>query len=227
MQKTTDYAKIKIPANRAVCEKHVMNLVELNKENNLLDCYPIIVNEKLELFDGQHRLECAKRLGPPVYFIEKAGLKINAQNLLRLNDSSKAHSLEDKIEIATRYRVPEILKARKIWEEEPRIQITTAVELLGGWCTGGHIKGSISKGTYRVRNETKYKRLVAYLHNLTDLSDEMKLVIWKKAFIHSIAKFMSNYPERLDSLVEHQALLIPRGTRVEYLNDMLDASEEK
>lgn len=44
---------------------------------------PILVNEKMEIIDGQHRLEAAKRLGIPIYFIIKAGA--GSDEVMQLN----------------------------------------------------------------------------------------------------------------------------------------------
>jgi hypothetical protein len=48
---------------------------------------PIIVNEKKQIIDGQHRYEVVKTLKKPVYFIEIAGLKL--PEVHRLNNNTK------------------------------------------------------------------------------------------------------------------------------------------
>ena len=57
--------------NRLVSEKHVQNLMQGIKKNNQLEINPIVVNSSWEVIDGQHRLEVAKRLKIPIYYVKK------------------------------------------------------------------------------------------------------------------------------------------------------------
>lgn len=70
MEKTKDYSIFKImkSGNRKVDERHVKRLVEVVAKENLLHTKPIIVNKKMEVLDGQHRLEVAKILNVPIYY---------------------------------------------------------------------------------------------------------------------------------------------------------------
>lgn len=49
--------------NRKVVEKHVQSLMRrMQEQGNLTTHFPIIVNERMEVIDGQHRLEALRRL---------------------------------------------------------------------------------------------------------------------------------------------------------------------
>jgi hypothetical protein len=48
---------------------------------------PILVNEKYQVIDGQHRLEAIKQLGLPVYFIRHKGLGLDI--VQKLNSNAK------------------------------------------------------------------------------------------------------------------------------------------
>ena len=76
--KTTDYSIFKkINGNRGISHSHVTKLTAAIARRNLLQLFPIIVNEKMEIVDGQHRLWAAKRLKLPIYYekMKEAGLE--------------------------------------------------------------------------------------------------------------------------------------------------------
>ena len=69
---TTDYSKFKvITGNRMLNRRNLSKLLKSIDEELLV--IPIIVNEKMEVCDGQHRLECCRLLKKPVYFIIQEG----------------------------------------------------------------------------------------------------------------------------------------------------------
>ena len=65
---TSDYDQFTyLVGNRDIVNKHVKSL-SAEIDNRDLEI-PIIVNEKMEVCDGQHRLEAYKVLGKPVPYI--------------------------------------------------------------------------------------------------------------------------------------------------------------
>ena len=73
---TTDYGKFKILiTNRIVIDKVVKKLVKSMLESGWIGA-PIVVNERMEVIDGQHRIAAAERIGIPVHYIVMEGLTI-------------------------------------------------------------------------------------------------------------------------------------------------------
>lgn len=73
--KTNDYSLFKsIMANREIDEKHVNRLAKSIARKNLLYIRPLIVNEKMQIIDGQHRLAAAKQIKATVHYIKVDGL---------------------------------------------------------------------------------------------------------------------------------------------------------
>jgi hypothetical protein len=82
---TTDYSIFRtLTGNREPKSPHVKRIAKSMKEKQLL--VPIIVNEKMELIDGQHRFLACKSLGLPVYFIIQNGYSI--PEVQRINTAS-------------------------------------------------------------------------------------------------------------------------------------------
>lgn len=91
---TRDYDKFVFnKKNRGVNKVHVSNLVESIQNNNLLFAQPILVNDKYEIIDGQHRLCAAQKLGERIYYIIKPGLSI--EDAIALNINTKNWGYKD------------------------------------------------------------------------------------------------------------------------------------
>lgn len=71
MKSTTNYDMFKFrDDNRTkIRKRHVDTLAESIQRNNQLEKHPIVVNQDMEIINGQHRLCAAKELGIPVYYI--------------------------------------------------------------------------------------------------------------------------------------------------------------
>jgi hypothetical protein len=83
--KTSNYSLFTpIYGNRPTNPKHIKEIVESINENGMLKTL-VIVNEKFEVIDGQHRLNGAKETGNPVYFIMVNGYTLDQVRALNLN----------------------------------------------------------------------------------------------------------------------------------------------
>jgi hypothetical protein len=81
---TTDYGQFKIlDENRVVSAPHVLRLAKSLAQNpEFLKFRPVLVNEKMEVIDGQHRLRACEKLGIPVYYVVGDSLDISAAQRL-------------------------------------------------------------------------------------------------------------------------------------------------
>lgn len=96
MQKTSDYSIFKkLPGNREIDACNLKKITASLKTNNMLEFRPLLVNDKMEVIDGQHRLEAAKALGLEVYFTIKT--ECAPLDMVLLNNAQKGWVLEDYI----------------------------------------------------------------------------------------------------------------------------------
>jgi len=83
---TNDYDMFQtIEGNREINKLHVKRLKDSISEKYIT--VPIIVNEKNQIIDGQHRFQSAKELEKPVYYIKVNGLGL--KDVHRLNTNTK------------------------------------------------------------------------------------------------------------------------------------------
>lgn len=88
---TKDLGQFKImDGNRAIDRNHVSRLKESLKitGNSLLKQRPIIINDKGEIVDGQHRFVACSELGLPIYYVNTNNYNLNEVMVLNCNNKN-------------------------------------------------------------------------------------------------------------------------------------------
>jgi len=86
--KTSDLSIFKqIDGNRVPNLQHIKRLTESIRVYGM-KCNPILVNENMEVIDGQHRLMAAKEAESFVYYIINNGYSLNEVHTLNLNQKN-------------------------------------------------------------------------------------------------------------------------------------------
>lgn len=138
---TTNYEQFKILTdNRDINSLHVKRLVESFNEMHLVS--PIIVNEKMEVIDGQHRLQASKETGVPVYFIMVLGYGI--KEVQRLNANQKNWTKLDFLEMYCAQGKKAYVEFRDFMEQFPELSFQACERILTGYSKGtrsGHVNG--------------------------------------------------------------------------------------
>lgn len=96
MESTTNYNLFKQhESNRDIREheEYIQKLMKSIDKENLLHLRPILVDRNYRVIDGQNRLECAKRLQVPVYYIVDD--KIDSRSMFTINQNQNKWSNED------------------------------------------------------------------------------------------------------------------------------------
>jgi len=87
IQTTEDYSQFKtIESNRKLQAGHVNKIMASISMHNLLPWNPILVTPKMEVIDGQHRLEAARRLHLPISYVVVPNTSLNDMQLLNYNN---------------------------------------------------------------------------------------------------------------------------------------------
>lgn len=96
IMKTNNYDLFKmVKGNRRVNQANYSKIIKSMKEEQLI--IPIVVNEKYEIIDGQHRFLASKDLGKPVYYFVVNGYGID--QVKRANIASSNWKKEDYLEM--------------------------------------------------------------------------------------------------------------------------------
>lgn len=212
---TTDYDKFKfLGSNRGVVESHVKKLKKSMRENPLV--VPIIVNEKGEIIDGQHRFTASKELGIPVYYfvVPNYGIK----EVQRANTNSVNWSAKDRMDSFVAAGEEEYIKFNKMTlKHELRLEYLIMIFAKIQNMPVKSIKYEFNNGTFTTEGADEVKEFFEDL----ELFKEFKKYR-TRSFILAFSElyFHENYDhDRMVKKFEmYSAYLKECRTKVEYLN---------
>ena len=153
--------------NRDIDKTHVALLVVSMKKNGQL--MPIVVNEKLEVIEGQHRLQACMELDIPVAYI--ISIKASSKDVAIMNNSQKGWKNKDFLKHFSHKNhsnCAEYRKVKRFFDTYP-LPFAIGVMLLAGWNSyeSGSKAGpmpSFRDGTFKINDlldaETKAGQLV-------------------------------------------------------------------
>jgi hypothetical protein len=150
---TTEYSAFKtLDGNRNL---NPANLARLKKsmQGELLQV-PIIVNEKMEIIDGQHRFESCKDLGLPLCFIIVKGYEL--PQVHKLNAIARNWSLHDYLDSYADLGLNDYILAKKFMLKY-KIPINACLQMLSGTNTGGgyNSKTVFTEGAFKIKDYSK------------------------------------------------------------------------
>lgn len=184
---TTDYSLFKtLEGNRSVQKLHVKRLKDSFQIQKLQS--PIIVNEKFEIIDGQHRFNASKDLGLPVDYIvcNNYGLK----EVQQLNSNSSNWKSMDYLNAFCDMGHQEYIKFRNFMNEYPDFGFRACEMLLTLRSTGR------KQGVDRENAETKNGRvLIKYFENGELEIPDLKLSKKYAAMLMQIKPFFTEFAQ--------------------------------
>lgn len=125
---STDYDSfIILDENRDVVKSHLLKLIKSISEKNFLHLFPIIINNKKEVIEGQHRLFASKELGVPIYYI--VDNNIQSFDIAMVNSNRKAWKADDYIKFYAKRGNKSYISLSKFRKEFPKITIGSALKL--------------------------------------------------------------------------------------------------
>jgi ParB-like nuclease domain len=172
--KTENYELFKkIVSNRDIIEPHVKTLMQSIKTRNMLEFRPILVNKKMGVVDGQHRLEAAKRLVIPVYYTICETAKIEDVMILNLTQRNwNAHDYVNYYAENGNENYDRLRSFCKRFDMEPQ----SAVRLIKGLSmSGGYIIKVIKMGEFVYPTDgNREKEVIQIIQNTRLAIDFMK-----------------------------------------------------
>lgn len=167
------------PSARNISPARLEMLKAAIQKKNLLPYFPIIVDNTLVVIDGQRRLEAAKTLGLPVYYIMCNNISIRMLSLA--GGVTKAWALRDYLSHFCALGVPGYLELKKFFDKNKEIVgLHECLFLLaggGGWYKP---KDDFRRGMYVPRKVTEAQK---HVDRLALISDRrlMKIVNFQRA----------------------------------------------
>lgn len=197
--KTLHFEKfVVLELNRPLIDIHVKNLMDAILNNpQLTELSPIVVNEKLAVIDGQHRLEAHKRLYSlghvfPIHYIIREGF--NIKDAQQMNSLSKTWGLVDYARIEAQTN----LNYRLFMNEIGTRKLTAETVIL--YLSGKASKHSgFKKGQFQIKEVARAEEMFDNLCEVGELLQKEKItpaMFWKStSFTRALYNIMncSNY----------------------------------
>jgi hypothetical protein len=129
IKSTRNYSIFKKKQDNREIDRALVNRLKVSmSKRNLLHLEPIIVNDDMEIIDGQHRFESAKELGLEIsYQIET---NLDGEDMILLQ-THKSWGTEDYFNYYCKNNYPEYLKLKK-FRADQGISVSLAVRILRG-----------------------------------------------------------------------------------------------
>lgn len=146
IQVTADYSQFKLMnGNRAISGKRVKKIEDSIRLVGFVPA-PIVVNEKMEIIDGQGRFMALKKLGMPIYYIVVPGTGL--QECIAMNISNTNWKLIDYIKSFADYGDINYIRLSKLIDDHSGIGIDNILT-----AATGHIDNKskgLKEGTFKL-----------------------------------------------------------------------------
>lgn len=215
MNSTQDYSIFKeFTSNREVDEKHVKRLMKSIQRRNLLHVRPISVDKEMNVIDGQHRLEAARRMGIPVYFEQS---DMSDDDISMLNSNQKNWSAIDYINHYTVKKVAAFSKLSSLISAHPDISISALITLSS--IDGTRNLEQLKSGILNVDNIDQAKEVCFFCEELN--RKFQKCFVYDSRFPLAIGKALKAENFKMERFVEqiesNPRAFVPCHTKVQYL----------
>lgn len=193
MEKTTDYDCFKrLGGNAPINMAHLNRLTDAIQKNNLLEARPILINEKMEVIDGQHRLEAAKRLGVPIFYIKIQGSGVD--DIAMLNSNQRNWKMEHYLHLYCDYLNNENYKRFRSWLKENNLCFTQGISFFIEESSISQCRKSFKDGEFIF--DEKYKEIAEnytiLLSKIVSTQRGIKRPWIQQSFVRAFIAFCNN-----------------------------------
>lgn len=215
--KTTDYSLFSnLKGNRVISKPNLAKLAHSMQEKQLIT--PILVNERYEIIDGQHRFQVCKDYGLPVYFYVVHGYGV--EEVKRCNTTGVNWNKSAFLQSYVDQEVDSYLKFSEI-RSKYDVSINVMLKILANiqHTQPNQLSKKFDDGELKLDGENE-KELIDFLDELEDFNffKEYKTNLFVSAFLK-----LSNHPQyehtkMLRRLATHKEKLKKSMTQDEYLS---------
>lgn len=172
---TKDYSKFKfLEENREITEQRVKKILDSISDVGYV-INPILVNEKMEIIDGQGRFMALKRLGLPQYYIMQAGLGVEECRRMNLNQTN--WTMMDYINSYAKSGSADYLRLKDLIATHSLkpYHVITMISGKNGSIIGGNNRNLIMNGKFELPHEEyeKMKWILDYAEHFKDVAKQI------------------------------------------------------
>ncbi len=168
---TTDYKVFKqLKGNRLLYKPHLNRLIEAIQESNLLQYNPIEVNSDFELIDGQHRLEAARFLKLPIYYVinPKADIETTTLKNINLREWKSSDHLHKYIELG----YGEYIKLQDFAKEYGLSIMYARLIAVDSYIQPHKVRDIFNRGRFAFVNEEKAHNMASFINEVRKFAED-------------------------------------------------------
>lgn len=182
---TNDYNMFKlINGNRDINKAHLKRLKESIQQRYIT--VPIIINERHQIIDGQHRFQSAKELEKPVYYIKVKGLDL--KDVQRLNTNTKNWTADSYMDGYCRLGYEDYITYRNFKQKYGFGHNETYSLLSNLTRGGGYGMQKFHDGTFKVNNLNLATEHAEKIMMVSQYYDGYK----RRAFVYAMLDLFNN-----------------------------------
>lgn len=209
---TYNYDQFKLmPGNRPTNGAHVQHLKKSFELRQLI--VPVLVNDRMEIIDGQHRVEVCRQLGLPVYFIilQKYGIR----EVQMLNTNMKNWSVDDYLSCYCNQGIEDYIKYRELRAKFGFDHQVSLAFLMGNTSKFHQI---FNEGNLKIKSYEKAEKGAQMVSEFSKYYKGYK----RKTFVFAMMAIMKhpdyNHMEMLDKVALQQTKLVDCPTVETYIS---------
>jgi len=212
---TTDYFLFKpIDGNRNKNPLHLSRLKKSLSSNYLFTV--IIVNEKYEIIDGQHRFECISQLKLPLHYVVCKGYGLNEVHVL--NQNSKTWNADDYLTGYCNLGNENYLTYKK-FKEKFELGHNECMAMLTGFnAGGGNLFDIFKNGLFVVTHLQEATKRAEKIWMFKDIYDGFKRRSFVYALLALFSKEQFEFTEFLQKVKNQPAALTDCNDSNSYLS---------
>lgn len=175
--------------NRTLNQSHIRRLTTNMKNSGWLPGSYVVVNEKYEIIDGQHRVKAAIEANVPIrYTMEK---KADFEIIRGLNQNQRNWSLSDHIHGYVVDNNPHYIKLNNFIKTFPEFRVTECMMFLNN--NASPVERHIfEKGLWVSKD---YNKGITWANDVMSLKPFFEKGFNKSIFVRAIVKILSRKPE--------------------------------
>ena len=214
VQVTSDYTKFQTKqGNRELNFLHLKRLTSSVKEMDLLHANPILVNEKFEIIDGQHRFNVCQELKKPIYFLMVKGLGLTEIQILNAN--SKNWKMEDYVDGYCSMGMQQYCEFKK-YVETTDLGISLLLALLCG-SDNSDYTSDLKTGKLKLTHKNRALVILQWLKDWSEYYDGCK----RRSFVLALVQLYSikgyNHDKMMQKIKYQSAKLVDSLNTKTYL----------
>lgn len=217
--RTTDYTIFKSrDDNRNIDEAQVQKIMGKIKKLNLCHAKPMLVNEHMEVIDGQHQLEACKRMKIEVYYVVVDFKGKSDEAMIDINTINKHWILDDYIKhyaskSGSQFDSYRFLK--KFHEQNPQFSSSVCATIITN--TGNGYQKQLRNGTFKPGKSDPYE-VVSMLKQYKEIMPFAYKINFIRAFLSIIRSNEYNHELHYPKMEKHSRSCREQATTVNYID---------